>query len=134
MGVGMMIGAGVFITIGQTATLALVAFLGIGVAIGDPTRFKNFSPFLSDSGWMGILPTMGFVYVAFEGFEVIAQAGDETIDPKRNLPKAMMLSVVIVAITYMFVTIASVLAEKTAIPLVMVKARTPVESLVNRWV
>jgi len=45
-------------------------------------------------------------------FEVIAQAGDETIDPKRNLPKAMMLSVVIVAITYMFVTIASVLAVR----------------------
>jgi amino acid transporter/nucleotide-binding universal stress UspA family protein len=102
---------GAYITIGQTLTLLLVAILGIWKAISDPARFQNFDPFLNN-GWLPIMGTMGMIYVAFEGYEVIAQAGDETIDPRRNLPKAMMLSVVVVGITYIFVSFASVLAVK----------------------
>jgi amino acid transporter/nucleotide-binding universal stress UspA family protein len=100
---------GAYITVGQTVTLLLVAVLGIWKAISDPARFQNFDPFLNN-GWLPIMGTMGMIYVAFEGYEVIAQAGDETIDPRRNLPKAMMLSVVVVGITYIFVSFASVLS------------------------
>lgn len=32
------------------------------------------------------------VFLTFEGFEVIAQTGDEAIEPRRNLPKAMIYS------------------------------------------
>ncbi len=102
---------GSFFTLGQTLTLLVVALAGLVIAIHNPTRFENFQPFLP-AGWGRILVTMGFIYVAFEGFEVIAQAGDETIEPKRNLPKAMLLSVVIVALTYVAVTFASVVAVK----------------------
>jgi amino acid transporter/nucleotide-binding universal stress UspA family protein len=102
---------GSLITVAQTVTLGLVALIGIVVAIKEPSRLQNFEPFLP-AGWMPILMTMGFIYVAFEGFEVIAQAGDETIEPRKNLPKAMMLSVVVVAVTYLFVTIASVVSVK----------------------
>jgi nucleotide-binding universal stress UspA family protein len=59
---------------------------------------------------------MGFTYVAFEGYEVIAQAGDETIDPKRNLPKAMIYSVFIVTLTYVAVAFASLVAVKAGTP------------------
>ena len=48
---------------------------------------------------------MGFTYVAFEGYEVIAQAGDEAIDPRRNLPKAMIYSVCIVTTIYILVAL-----------------------------
>ena len=53
---------------------------------------------------------MGVIYVAFEGFEVIAQAGDETIDARRNVPKAMLYSVAIVTVTYVLVALAAVVA------------------------
>jgi amino acid transporter/nucleotide-binding universal stress UspA family protein len=102
---------GSYITIGQTLTLCIIALIGVITAVRDPSRFQNFTPFLPH-GWLPVLGTMGFIYVAFEGYEVIAQAGDETIEPRRNLPKAMMLSVVIVGLTYLFVSFASVLAVK----------------------
>ena len=59
---------------------------------------------------------MGFTYVAFEGFEVIAQAGDETIEPKKNLPKAMLYSVFIVTLTYALVAFATVVSVKAGSP------------------
>ena len=102
---------GAFFTLGQTLTLAVVAVVGVILVIQAPERLQNFKPFLP-AGWSRLFVTMGFIYVAFEGFEVIAQAGDETIEPRRNLPKAMLLSVLIVAITYVAVTFASVVAVR----------------------
>lgn len=102
---------GAIFTLGQTVTLAFIALVGIGTAISDPARLANFQPFLPN-GWEKLLITMGFTYVAFEGFEVIAQAGDEAIEPRRNLPKAMIYSIVIVMFTYVGVAFASIVAVK----------------------
>jgi len=101
--------AGALFALGQTITLALIGGVGVWTAFHDPGRLQNFKPFLPN-GWLRILATMGFTYVAFEGFEVIAQAGDETINPRRNLPKAMLLSVLIVVVTYVAVTFAAIAA------------------------
>ncbi|MBL7177255.1 MAG: amino acid permease [Desulfobacteraceae bacterium] len=102
---------GVLFTLGQTLTLAFIALVGIGTAILDPGRLANFQPFLPN-GWDKLLITMGFTYVAFEGFEVIAQAGDEAIDPRRNLPKAMLYSILIVVFTYVGVAFAAIVGVK----------------------
>ncbi len=106
---------GALFTLGQTIFLILIGLIGVIVAIKDPSRLQNFQPFLP-KGWAKLLVTMGFTYVAFEGFEVIAQAGDETIEPRKNLPKAMLYSVFIVTIIYMIVAFATVIAVKAGDP------------------
>lgn len=100
---------GAIMTLGQTLFLVLLAFIGIFVAIREPQRLNNFQPFLP-MGWGRLLMTMGFTYVAFEGFEVIAQAGDEALNPRKNLPKAMILSVSVAALTYIGVAFASIVS------------------------
>ena len=102
---------GAFFTLGQTLFLAFIGLIGIVKAVNDPSLLKNFTPFMPN-GWGKLLVTMGFTYVAFEGFEVIAQTGDEAIEPKRNLPKAMLYSVLIVTITYVAVSFATIVAVK----------------------
>ncbi|MCD6198537.1 MAG: amino acid permease [Deltaproteobacteria bacterium] len=102
---------GTIFTLGQTVTLAFIALVGIATTIADPARLANFQPFLPN-GWDKLLITMGFTYVAFEGFEVIAQAGDEAIDPRRNLPKAMIYSILIVVFTYVGVAFAAIVGVK----------------------
>ncbi|MCK4275968.1 MAG: amino acid permease, partial [Phycisphaerae bacterium] len=63
---------GVFFTLGQMLFVLSIAAAGIITAILDPQRIENFRPFLNpDGGWVNLLATMGFIYVAFEGFEVI---------------------------------------------------------------
>ncbi|MFC2048754.1 amino acid permease [Elusimicrobiota bacterium] len=106
---------GVFFTFGQTLFLVLIGIIGVVVVISDPSRLQNFNPFLP-YGWSKLLITMGFTYVAFEGFEVIAQAGDEAIAPRKNLPKAMLYSIVIVTFTYVIVAFATIVAVKKGMP------------------
>jgi amino acid transporter/nucleotide-binding universal stress UspA family protein len=91
-----------FLTLGQTITLAFIGLFGLGVFLLDPSRLANFRPFLP-RGWSGIFVCMGFEYIAFEGYEVIAEAGDEAIQPRRNLPKAILYSILIVTVTYVLV-------------------------------
>lgn len=102
---------GAIITMGQTLFVLAIGVVGVVTAIKDPSRMANFTPFMPQ-GWGKLLVTMGFTYVAFEGFEVIAQAGDEAIEPRKNLPKAMIYSVFIVTCLYVFVAFATVVSVK----------------------
>jgi APA family basic amino acid/polyamine antiporter len=106
---------GAIMTAGQTLFLIAIGAVGLVVAIRDPSRLENFRPFLP-FGWPRLFATMGFTYVAFEGFEVIAQAGDEAIEPKKNLPKAMLYSVYLAGMTYVAVAFAAVIAVKAGSP------------------
>jgi APA family basic amino acid/polyamine antiporter len=103
---------GAFFTFFQTLFLIIIGLIGLVVIFREPVRLQNFHPFLPH-GWSKLLVTMGFTYVAFEGFEVIAQTGDEAINPRQNLPKAMLYSVFIVTLTYTLVSFASLVAVKT---------------------
>lgn len=51
------------------------------------------------------------IFVAYEGFELIANSAEEIKDPARNLPRAYYASVVLVIILYVviaFVTVGTV--------------------------
>ena len=98
------------IALGQTVTLGIIGVLGIAVALKDPSRLTNFSPF-SQNGWMGVLLAMGFTYVGFEGFEVIGHAGEEAINPRKNIPRAILYAVIIVVTTYILVAFAAVIGS-----------------------
>ncbi|MFW6133300.1 MAG: amino acid permease [Planctomycetota bacterium] len=102
---------GALLTLAQMGFVLSIAVVGIVRAAVEPSRLSNFQPFLP-RGWSVLLVTMGFIYVAFEGFEVIAQAGDETIEPKKNIPKAMLYSVLIVTVTYVMVSFATIVAVR----------------------
>jgi len=104
--------AGSLMAVGQTLTLAIVAIAGFIVLFHKPHRLGNFTPFLP-GGWSKILITMGFTYVAFEGFEVISQTGDEAIDPQKNIPKAIFYSILIVVTTYLAVAFATIIGIDT---------------------
>ena len=94
--------AGNVITIFKILILLLFVVLGLGVIIKEPVRFGQFVPFFP-KGYMGILTAMGLTYIAFEGYEIIAQSGEEIIEPKRNIPRAIFYSLIIVVPIYIVV-------------------------------
>ena len=51
---------------------------------------------------------MGLTFIAFEGYEIIAQSGEEVINPRRNVPRAIFLAIGIVVIIYMLVGITAI--------------------------
>ncbi len=94
---------GVFCLFGIKFMFAPDAIFRVGEAAGG-MGISQLSPFIpEETGWMGILAAMGITFIAFEGYEIIVQAGEEVKDPRRNIPKAIFRSLVIVIPIYMVV-------------------------------
>ena len=82
--------------------------LGVVVAAGasqvDTAR-------LSPSTWPGLMPLVAggmVIFVAYEGFELIANTADDVRDPERTLPLAFIGSVVFVIVLYIAVAAVTV--------------------------
>lgn len=103
--------ASAFIATGQTTALVLIGIIGVFIAFKKPTQMQNFEPFLPN-GWGKIMVAMGFSYVGYEGYEVIAQTSEEVVDAKKNVPKAIFYAVMIVITTYLLVAFAAVVGVK----------------------
>ena len=65
-----------------------------------------FTPFMPN-GWGGVFKAMGLTFIAFQGFEVISQCSEEVRIPKKNIPRAVFLSLLIVVPIYLLVAVVS---------------------------
>ncbi len=106
--------AGNIVTVGKLVIIWIFAFMGLWAIANNPHFMSNFSnldvPGLASHlkgfapmGPTGILTAMGLTFIAFEGYEIIAQAGEEVRHPRRNIPKAVFLAMLIVIPTYIAV-------------------------------
>ncbi len=87
-------------TIGKMVVLGLFIALGISAMLRDPTLPQRFVADFAPAGGGGILLAMGITFIAFEGYEIIAQSGEEVKDPRRNIPRAIFVSIFVVVIFY----------------------------------
>ncbi len=98
------------ITIFKIIVLLALVFFGVKAMINMPNWADNFlrDPSPLPRGIMGVVMAMGLTFVAFEGYEIIAQSGEELIDPGRNLPRAIFYSIAIVVFIYLAVAFVSI--------------------------
>ena len=88
--------------------IILLAFVFIGAygLIGNPNLEQ-----LSISQWekpLALLTGGMVIFVAYEGFELIANAASDIIDPKKNIPKAYYYSVLFVISLYIVIAIVTI--------------------------
>ena len=81
--------------------IILTLFLGYGVldtfgGIGDAHLPESFAPF----GGLPIATTAALVFTSYLGFVQIATVAEEVKEPGRTLPRAMVGSVIVVAVLY----------------------------------
>jgi len=81
----------------------IIVFVSFGVFEVDMSTLRPFNP----EGWGAVGATAATLYVSFIGFEVIATSAEEIKDPGRNLPLAMIASVVTPMILYVLVMFVS---------------------------
>jgi len=86
-----------FTQLGIIGALVIAALAAMTFANPNwPTNFQDFFP----NGTSGLILAMGITFIAFEGYEIIAQAGDEIKKPRKNIPKAILISLGIVISVY----------------------------------
>jgi len=83
--------------------LALIIFLGVTHPVTEPIDY-----FDAPQGMTGIVLAFVLIFFAFIGFEDIANVAEEVKRPKKNLPRAIIISVVITGIIYILVSVYSV--------------------------
>ncbi len=107
---------GVRISTRAQLTLALVSatvvlgfmiyIIAKGGAGGDSNSIKPFLPSSSADGWSGIFYGILYGVLIFVGFETAANLGEETADPKRSIPRAILLSIGVVGAFFLIVAYA----------------------------
>lgn len=86
--------------------LALVVVGGSAVGIGHGSEAGgpaalDLSTFTSGgTTWSAIMTATVFAFLSWAGFEACASLGEETDDPKRNIPRALVGSVILTGILY----------------------------------
>jgi amino acid transporter len=110
--------AGNIVTVAKVIVIGIFVLFGLKFMFGADVLFsagsaeagqgnmgtEQLRPFITDeTGWIGILSAMGFTFIAFEGYEIIVQAGEEVENPRENIPKAVFWSLTIVIPIYLLV-------------------------------
>jgi APA family basic amino acid/polyamine antiporter len=67
----------------------------------------NFEP-LAPMGVAGVAAASSRLFFSYIGFDAASTAGDEATNPRRDLPRAIILSMVIVTAVYILVAIAAI--------------------------
>jgi amino acid transporter len=84
--------------------------------VGDRLSLAPFTPQASPTGWSGTGVGVVFGVLSFIGFDAAATLGEEMRSPRRNLPRAVLLTLVGIGIFYVVVTYALVAGYGLDIP------------------
>jgi amino acid transporter/nucleotide-binding universal stress UspA family protein len=98
---------GNFVTLAKIVILLIFIGFGLELILRKGDWMTTFSPFMPH-GWGGVFKAMGLTFIAFEGYEVIAQSSEEIKNPKKNIPRAVFLSLIIVVPIYILVAITAI--------------------------
>jgi amino acid transporter/nucleotide-binding universal stress UspA family protein len=97
---------GNIVTIAKVLVIGLFIAFGLATMSGRPGWQAEFKPFLP-GGMSAVFMAMGLTFIAFQGYEVIAQCSEEIIDPRRNIPRAVFMALLIVVPIYVLVAITA---------------------------
>ncbi|WP_426978171.1 APC family permease [Pseudarthrobacter sp. O4] len=103
---------------GVTRTAALTRFIVVAVLLvlaivvaacwipgaADPP--KLFDGGVLTHGWYGILQSAGLLFFAFAGYARIATMGEEVINPRRTIPRAIVIALGIAVAVYAAIAVS----------------------------
>jgi APA family basic amino acid/polyamine antiporter len=98
---------GDIVTVIQLGLIFALIGAGLWTMQTNPGWTINFSDFIP-MGIAGIVAAMGLTFIAFEGYEVIVQTGEEVKNPKRNIPRAIFISLFAVVVLYCLIAFVAI--------------------------
>ncbi len=79
----------------------LVFFVVVGAFWVRPENWTPFAP----NGWAGITAGAALIFFAYIGFDAVSTAAEEARNPRRDMPRAMIGSLLITSVLYIVVTL-----------------------------
>ncbi|MBW9171336.1 amino acid permease [Clostridium estertheticum] len=79
----------------------IILFVILGVFHINVANYKPFAPF----GWSGVMAGASIIFFAYIGFDAVSTAAEETINPKRDVPRGLAICLGVVIILYIAVAL-----------------------------
>jgi APA family basic amino acid/polyamine antiporter len=99
---------GIIVTVIQLGTIFALIGAGLLTMNNNPNWNSNFMANFAPIGIGGIVAAMGLTFIAFEGYEIIVQTGEEIKNPRKNIPRAIFISLTLVVVSYCLVAFVSI--------------------------
>jgi basic amino acid/polyamine antiporter, APA family len=99
---------GIIVTVIQLGTIFTLIGAGFLTISNNPDWNSNMLSNFAPIGIGGIVAAMGLTFIAFEGYEIIVQTGEEIKNPKKNIPRAIFISLTLVVLLYCLVAFVSI--------------------------
>ena len=99
---------GIIVTVIQLGTIFALIGAGFLTINNNPEWNSNILSNFAPIGIAGIVAAMGLTFIAFEGYEIIVQTGEEIKNPKKNIPRAIFISLTLVVLLYCLVAFVSI--------------------------
>jgi amino acid transporter len=103
---------GTAVTFAQLGAIVAILAFGFWAMLSNPGWEAKFSGQFLPIGVGGLAAAMGLTFIAFEGYEVIVQTGEEVKNPKRNIPRAIFISLAMVVGLYCLMGFVSIAATQ----------------------
>ncbi len=96
----------IIISVFLIGIIVVYVLFAIGYLLNGHVAPDAYSPFIP-FGYMSIATSMAFTFMIFEGYEVVAQTGEEAKDPERTVPRAMFLCIGISCALFLVIAIVT---------------------------
>ncbi len=95
-------GGGHWANVGKVTVFGVLIVCGLWAMTRQSTSeiASAMTPFFT-SGVGGLVQAMGYTFIALQGFDLIAAVGGEVRQPEKNIPRAMVFSLVIALAIYL---------------------------------
>lgn len=89
----------------NTIVIVKLAIIALVIAVGMfHIDIENWQPFLPN-GFGGVMAGVSAVFYAYIGFDAISTLAEETKNPRRDLPRSMIYSLVICTVIYIMLAL-----------------------------
>jgi len=105
---GVQLSTRVQLSLALVSAVVVLAFFIKVIADAPTNSLRAFNPSEAADGWTGILFGVMYGVLIFVGFETAANLAEETAEPKRSIPRAISLTVVIASAFYLLASYAQV--------------------------
>lgn len=92
----------------KLAVIVLVILIGfqyINTANWTPVSPESGKPTFLPNGFSGVMSAVSGVFFAYIGFDALSVLSEETKDPQKNLPRGMIISLVLCTVIYIALTL-----------------------------
>lgn len=82
----------------KLSVIAIFIFIAL-----QEVKVANWTPFMP-FGWEGVMEGTALIFFAYVGFDAVSTAADEAINPQRDLPKGIIISLIVCTLLYILVS------------------------------